>query len=134
VLAAARQSVEAIGKQYVFNAGSLQEIIDGEIANERALALVSRFFSVLALLIAMVGLAGLMSYTVAQRTREIGLRMALGAQKGDVLRMLVREGMLLVGAGILLGTGGALVIGRQGSLRMYCHRDGAGVPVVVVVA
>lgn len=112
VLASAQQSTEAMGKQYVFNAESLEGIIDGAIANERALALVSGFFSALALLIAVVGLGGLMSYTVAQRTREIGVRMALGAHPGSVMGMLIREGMLLVGIGIIIGTAAALAVGR----------------------
>jgi predicted permease len=112
VLASAQRSAEAMGKEYVFNAESLEQIIDGAIANERALALVSGFFSVLALLIAVVGLGGLMSYTVAQRTHEIGVRMALGAHPGNVMRMLIREGMLLVGMGIIIGTAVALAVGR----------------------
>jgi putative ABC transport system permease protein len=112
VLAAAQRSAEAMGKQYVFNAESLEGIIAGTIANERALALVSGFFSALALLIAVVGLGGLMSYTVAQRTREIGVRIALGAHPENVMGMLIREGMLLVGVGIVIGTAATLAVGR----------------------
>jgi putative ABC transport system permease protein len=112
VLASAQRSAEAMEKEYVFNAESLEQIIDGAIANERALALVSGFFSALALLIAVVGLGGLMSYTVAQRTHEIGVRMALGAHPGNVMGMLIREGMLLVGMGIIIGTAVALAVGR----------------------
>ena len=112
VLEAAERRAEALGKQYVFNAETLEGVIDGAIANERAMALVSGFFSALALLIALVGLEGLMSYTVTQRTHEIGVRMALGAQRGDVLEMIIREGMVLAGAGIAIGIGGALALGR----------------------
>jgi putative ABC transport system permease protein len=107
----ARQRIDSMGQQYVFNSGTLKRIIDGAIANERAMAFVSGFFSALALLIAAIGLQGLMSYTVKQRTREIGVRMALGAQPRDVLRMVIGEWMLLACVGIVLGAGSALALG-----------------------
>jgi putative ABC transport system permease protein len=69
-------------------------------------------FAVLALALAVVGLYGVMSYAVAQRTHEIGLRMALGAQTRDVLRMVVGQGMVLVAIGLGLGLGGALLLTR----------------------
>jgi predicted permease len=69
-------------------------------------------FAVLSLTLAAVGLFGVLSYVVAQRTQEIGIRMALGAQRRDVLRMVIREGTLLAGVGIVTGIGGALVLTR----------------------
>ena len=62
-------------------------------------------FGGLALLVASVGLFGLMSYSVARRTNEIGVRMALGAERADVLQLVMRESMILVLAGVLLGLG-----------------------------
>jgi ABC-type antimicrobial peptide transport system permease subunit len=69
-------------------------------------------FGGLALLVASIGLFGLMSYSVARRTNEIGIRMALGAAAPDVLRLVMRESMTLVAAGVLLGIAGAAAVTR----------------------
>ncbi len=93
--------------------------IDATIANERAVALLSGFFGVLALVLAMVGLYGIMSYTVTRRTREFGVRMALGASGGHVVELVLRETLVLVAAGVLLGIPAALLAGRVGASLLY---------------
>jgi len=73
----------------------------------------------LALLVASIGLFGLMSYNVSRRTNEIGIRMALGAQRADVLRLVMRESMILVVVGLVIGLGVALGAGQFLAARQY---------------
>jgi len=91
---------------------SQTEQISLRFAQERLFATAYTAFGALALVLACIGLFGLMSYNVARRTNEIGIRMALGAQRGTVLGMVMRESMLLVGIGVVLGLGAALWAGR----------------------
>jgi predicted permease len=76
-------------------------------------------FSVVALLMAAVGIYGLIHYSVATRTREIGIRMAVGGRSGDIFHLIVREGLQLSGAGLMLGLAGALFVGRVGSNLLF---------------
>jgi ABC-type antimicrobial peptide transport system permease subunit len=87
---------------------TLADQMDLTLLQERMIAKLSGFFGALALLLASIGLYGVMSYAVMRRTNEIGIRMALGAASGDVLRQVLRETVLLVVAGIALGTGAAM--------------------------
>ena len=82
-----------------------EQQLERRTSQERLFAQLSLFFGVAALVLACVGLYGLMSYLVLQRTGEIGLRLALGAAPGQVLRMVLRESLALVGAGLLVGLG-----------------------------
>ncbi|HXY15727.1 MAG TPA: ABC transporter permease [Terriglobales bacterium] len=84
-------------------AQTLDTLVTDAAGDQIALARLSVFFGILALLLACVGLYGVMSYTVAGRRREIGVRMALGAARADVIQMLLREGMLLVAIGVGVG-------------------------------
>jgi putative ABC transport system permease protein len=96
----------------LFNVRTLEEQVQGASAQEHTAALVTSMFGGLALLLAIIGLYGVMSYSVVQRTREIGIRMALGASRGDVLRLVVRSGMKLVLAGVAVGVVAAVALTR----------------------
>jgi ABC-type antimicrobial peptide transport system permease subunit len=83
---------------------TLREQMEAALGSQRALSLMSNFFAALALLLSGLGLYGLLSSSVAQRTGEIGVRMALGAERGRVLRMVLLEAVGLLAAGLMLGT------------------------------
>src|SRR5690242_8246039 len=87
----------------VFGVTSMDEILDASLASRRFSADLVAGFAGGALLLASIGIYGLLAYMVGQRSREIGLRMALGAQRGDILRMFLRKGVALAGMGILAG-------------------------------
>src|SRR5205823_4162715 len=91
---------------------SEDDLSDGRIQTERLFAGFYVLFGGLALLLASMGLFGLMSYNVARRTNEIGIRMALGARREDVIAMVMRESMLLVGIGVAIGVTVAIASGR----------------------
>jgi ABC-type antimicrobial peptide transport system permease subunit len=88
---------------------------DESLLQERLFAKLTSFFGLLALLLACVGLYGILSYAVARRTAEIGVRMALGAQQADVMRMILRETFLLISAGIAIGVPAGLGATRLAS-------------------
>ena len=98
---------------------TLEATVDSSLAVERLLALLSVLFGVLATVLAAIGLYGVMSYTVARRTREIGIRIALGADRSEVVAMVLREVALLTGLGIAVGLPGAYAIGRAAESQLF---------------
>jgi len=104
IIAAVRQAVREIDTNLpLFNIKTLATQIDETLVQERLIGAVSSFFGLLSLLLAAIGLYGILAYSVNQRTHEIGIRMALGAQRGEVLLMVLRQGMKLVLIGVVLG-------------------------------
>jgi predicted permease len=96
----------------VFDIHTLDEEMDAALVQQRLIALLTSLFGLLALLLACVGLYGLLAFSVAQRTSEIGIRTALGARRGSVIWLVMREALVLVGIGIAIGVPVALLVTR----------------------
>lgn len=110
---AVRDAVRAVDPNIpIINLTTQEAEVENRFKQERLFAQAGAAFAALALLVASVGLFGLMSYSVARRTNEIGIRMALGAERADVLKLVMRESMTLVVAGVLLGLAGAIAASR----------------------
>jgi putative ABC transport system permease protein len=113
LVAAVREQVAALNKdQAVFNVRTMEDIVDQSIAPRRFSMLLLGVFAIVALALASIGIYGMMSYAVAQRTREIGLRMTLGAQSGNVLRLVIGQGMKLALLGVAIGLVASLALTR----------------------
>ena len=96
----------------LYDVQTLDEVMFREMATDRTFSGLLLIFSGVALLLAAVGLYGVIAYTVSRRTHEIGMRMALGADAPDVLRLVMRRAVLLIGLGIVIGLGGAFAVTR----------------------
>lgn len=113
MIAALRAEIQSIDPSLsVLNVQTLSERVENSLGGERTQATLLGSGGVLALMLAAVGLYGVMSYSVAQRTREIGIRMALGAGRGNVMGLVLRQGATLVSVGVVLGLGSAYIITR----------------------
>jgi len=98
-----RNVVQSFGREYLSLYQPLQYAIDRAILQERVTAILAGFFGLLALVLAAVGLYGLVAYDVTQRSREMGIRLALGAERGEVIRMVTCEALALVIGGLVIG-------------------------------
>jgi len=103
----------------VFAMRTTEVSIANSLSSERMIAGLSSVFGLLATLLAVIGLYGVMAYTVAQRTREIGIRMALGAATDNVLWLVMREGLLLVAVGVVIGVPAAIGLTRVVQSQLY---------------
>jgi putative ABC transport system permease protein len=98
---------------------AMEDLISDSVARQRFSMILLAIFAVMALILAAVGIYGVISYSVTQRTNEIGIRMALGAQRSDILRMILRQGMGLALAGVVIGLTAAYLLTRLISSMLY---------------
>lgn len=104
--------IDSLGHEYALSTKTISQVIGQELVEGRVTAMLSAFFAALALLLASIGLYGLMSYTVTRRTREIGIRVAVGAQRQNVFWLVLRETLALALVGIVIGIPSALAATR----------------------
>jgi len=120
VVARIRSELESIDRNLVVDrVETARALVDGTLLQERSLATLTSIFGALGLLLAAIGLYGVMAYSVSLRTVELGIRMALGADRWIVLRMVMRQGLRLVAAGILAGLAGAFVVTRMIASQLF---------------
>ena len=123
---------ETVPGGFVSGIATIEQQVDMSLVRERMLAFLATFFAILALLLACIGLYGVMAYRVVRRTREIGIRIAIGARQQSVVWMMVRETLLLVTIGAALGTLASLGVNQFVAAQLFgvTPRD----PVAIVVA
>jgi len=97
----------------------LQDLVGASLGQRRMSMVLLGVFAAIAMLLACIGLYGVMSYSVSQRTREMGIRMALGARRGDVVGLVLRQGMSLVAAGVVIGIAAALALTRVMASQLF---------------
>jgi putative ABC transport system permease protein len=115
-----RENIRALDPEMgVFHITTLDQLVADSVAPRRFTTVLAAGFGALALLLAMTGIYGVVSHLVAERTREMGIRMALGAGRGNIFGLVVGHGMKLALAGLILGVSGALVVQRYLAAQLY---------------
>ena len=134
VVPAIRREIAAIDRNVEITlVRSLDDQIAGSVSNEKIVATLSGFFGAFALILAMIGLYGLMAYAVTSRTREIGIRIALGAESDRVAGSVMAEALGLVAIGLVIGVPGALAASKVGQALLYGMSPG-DVPTMAITA
>ena len=120
LLDALRQTNRQINsEQVIYDAETMDSIISGTLATRRFSMILLASFAGLALMLSSIGIYGVISYVVGQRTHEIGLRMALGASRTEVLRMVLSQGAKLAGIGVLVGLAASLALTQLMGSMLY---------------
>jgi len=120
ILPAARDAVHSIDPNLpLANVKTMEQLVDASVGQRKLAMILLGVFSAIALLLASIGIYGVMSYSVAQRTRELGIRMALGAARRSVLQLVVGQGMALAGAGVVIGLVAAFALTRLLTTQLY---------------
>jgi putative ABC transport system permease protein len=110
---AVREQVRALDRdEPIADARTMNDLVEAEVGQRRLLMILLESFAGVALLLALIGIYGVISYSVSERTQEVGIRRALGAQESHILLLVIRQGFGLVLAGIVLGLGGAIALTR----------------------
>lgn len=110
---AVRKQVQSLDRdQPISDVQTMQDLVEAELGERRLLAVLLSSFAGMALILAVVGIYGVISYSVTQRTHELGIRRALGAQEGEILRLIVGQGLQLASLGALVGIAGAFALTR----------------------
>jgi predicted permease len=135
VIAAIKATVyQAGGEQPIYNVRTMRQIVADSMSEQRFPMILLGAFAGLALLLAAVGIYGMISYSVTQRVQEIGIRMALGADKGDVLRLFIGRELKLVLVGMAAGAAGALILTRTlSSLSHLLYGTGSSDPLTFAI-
>jgi len=134
VLATVRRQVQDLDRNLLLQSESIHSTIQQSVWAQRLSAGLLSLFGILALVLASIGIYGVVAYSVTQRTREFGIRMALGATAMDVRLMLVREGIRLVAIGVLAGTAIALVASKAVKSMLFTAGAGDAMTFVLVPA
>jgi putative ABC transport system permease protein len=120
LVSAIRGIVASIDKeQPIFRIATMQEVVNASVSTRRITLILLGLFSALALVLAGIGIYGVISYSAAQRSREIGIRMALGARRGDVMRLVLAQGGKISAAGIVIGSAASLGLTRLMAKLLY---------------